>query len=72
MKNICLIYPTSYDVELGMLPPLGLCYIAAALEEKGYQVIIIDRDIIRRNLVSNLDHILFVLIKRVWRNILRR
>lgn len=48
MKNICLIYPTSYDVELGMLPPLGLCYIAAALEEKGHQVIIIDRDIIRR------------------------
>ncbi len=57
MKNICLIYPTSYDVELGVFPPLGLCYIAAALEEKGYQVIIIDRDIIRRK-GDNPDHAL--------------
>lgn len=40
--DVCLIYPTA-EQEMGIWPPLGLAYIAAALERRGHRVEIIDR-----------------------------
>jgi len=36
------------EEDMGLAPPLGLCYLAAVLEQEGHYVKIINREVIKR------------------------
>jgi len=49
MVNICLIQPPLYKTIKEFSPPLGLAYIAAYLKKFGYDSIIIDANVLKKD-----------------------